>query len=269
MSTFKLLSLNMHCKKEENYEQKFETIVEFIQKESPDIIVLQECVQSRNQEILVNHRGVEIKKDNMVLALLNRLDDSYDYYFNWGGYGFEVLEEGLAIITKYKIESYDSRYVSKSKSENDWWSRKLIRVGVMINKQLTYIYSVHLGWWHDENDPFKEQVNQLNNWVLENPDARHLMVGDFNNPAGQAGYQHMMKDLQFSDLYYEANPDGFYDETFINKPDTFVHEQDNASQRIDYLMSKGMFEVIKINRIFDGINEPIVSDHYGLMAYLK
>ncbi|MGG1910634.1 hypothetical protein ABFY54_00495 [Priestia megaterium] len=48
-------------------------------------------------------------------------------------------------------------------------------------KELLTFYSCHLGWWDDEEEPFKQQVDTLLAHVHK--DNPFFLLGDFNNDA--------------------------------------------------------------------------------------
>lgn len=271
MTTFTALSLNMHCGMEENYPEKLKVIARGIHDQAVDIVILQECVQSIHEPVVTSQYGVDIRKNNLAKQLVDELKtvykQSYDYFFDWGNYGFTVLEEGLAVLSKYPIINTAARYVSKTTSIDHWWARKLIRVDIDIKGQPLSFYDIHLGWWDDDKEPFIDQMRQLMAWTKETPSLPYLMVGDFNNPAGSIGYQHIIESYHLRDLYHEVNPSGFHDSTFVSNPDDVLIEADNIHKRIDYFMTPhNQLQANSLDRIFTGKHYPIVSDHYGLLA---
>lgn len=264
----KVLSLNMHCGKEENYESKMKTIIEQIAFYNPDVVLLQECVQDKGQVVVETKYGIKIRAGNLakqiVDGLKNQYGCEYDYYFDWGNYAFGNLEEGAAILTKDIIHEAGSQYVSKTMSIDHWWARKIVRASLLINGRECMFYSVHLGWWNDEKEPFKAQIDQLVQWMTSKPDALHFLSGDFNNPSGDEGYQYMIDQLGFRDLYFENNPNGFCDGTFIASGKLSL-ENENNKLRIDYMLSPDReWKALTVKRVFTGKDAQVVSDHYGL-----
>lgn len=269
MNTLKIISINMHCGMEDDYPRKASIIAETIAKHDVDVVFLQECVQKLKAPVSHKKFAINIRQGNLCVDLVKRLavlGIEYDYYFDWGKYGFEVLEEGLAVLSKKKIVSASSRYVSEVKDINDWKSRKIIRVGINGYPDL-YLYNVHLGWWDDEEEPFKGQMDRLNDWMVESPGVNHLLVGDFNAPYQGLAYDYMKK-VGLRDLYLEVDVDHAFQGTFHGHQAVSDLEVKNLNTRIDYVMCKGNVQPLSGQRLFTGREEAIVSDHYGLMMEL-
>lgn len=271
MHKLALLSLNLHCGKEDNYKEKMKLIGLGIDELKPDVILFQECSQLIDDSTAVINKGINIKSSNIGLSIIKNLDNfptAYDYYYDWGNKAFGNLEEGHMIISKYPIISYESRYVSKTDDIKHWWARKIIRVGVEIDSALVYLYSVHLGWWEDGEEKFTDQLDYLLDWSKEEAEAIHIFAGDFNNSAGTIGYDYMLKK-GLRDLYLDVNEKGFYDGTFITSGQLDL-EKDNRNKRIDYVMSTSDMCIIKrCYRVFTGEDRPVVSDHCGLFAQVE
>ena len=106
-----VLTLNMHTYQEKEQGLKLDRIVNAINELNPDVVVLQECAQHKDSEIIGSHYGKIIKTDNMALIVTNKLktefNKKYHYYWDWSHYGWDVWEEGTAVLSKYKI--LDSR----------------------------------------------------------------------------------------------------------------------------------------------------------------
>lgn len=269
----KVLSLNLHCGMEEDYDTKLEQIILGCVQENPDILFLQECVQHREHAVIDHQYGVRIKEGNLGVIIKEQIEEQlkcvYDFFFDWGKYGFNVLEEGLCIISKLPIVEAKSRYVSVMQDVQNWKSRKIIRVKTKYNDQDIFFYNVHLGWWDDGEDTFAHQFAELDKWIKEEPDGVHILAGDFNNPQGDLGYW-LMEAKGYRDLYYEANPRGYNDKTFIEQKGQSQEEEGNIGRRIDYVMTPNQqLRVEGMTRIFTETRYGIVSDHYGLAGELE
>ena len=103
----KLMTLNCHSWQEENQLDKIKILAERIKKEQYDVIALQEISQHIDGEYISEN----IKSDNYVQVLINELnninEDSYKYVWDFSHIGYDVFEEGLAILSRHKIKSYD------------------------------------------------------------------------------------------------------------------------------------------------------------------
>jgi endonuclease/exonuclease/phosphatase family metal-dependent hydrolase len=93
----KILSLNLHCLKEENKEQKWDKIIEFIKSNDIDVCLFQEVAQEMSEEIIIDN----IKHTNNAYYIASRLN--YNIVFHPIKIGFITLEEGLASISKHNI----------------------------------------------------------------------------------------------------------------------------------------------------------------------
>ena len=110
----KLLTLNCHSWQEENQVEKIKYLAEVIKEKQYDVIALQEVSQSIDAK-LVNSI---IKEDNFAKLLIDELNklDEYKYNFIWdySHIGYDIYEEGLAILTKHEIEDFKSFYIFSS-----------------------------------------------------------------------------------------------------------------------------------------------------------
>lgn len=129
----KLLTLNCHSWQEENQVEKIKYLAEVIKEKQYDVIALQEVSQSIDAK-LVNSI---IKEDNFAKLLIDELNklDEYKYNFIWdySHIGYDIYEEGLAILTKHEIEDFKSFYISKSDDKTNYRSRNIINIKVKIN----------------------------------------------------------------------------------------------------------------------------------------
>ncbi|PAB59075.1 endonuclease/exonuclease/phosphatase family protein [Anaeromicrobium sediminis] len=256
----RLLTLNCHSWIEENQIEKMKIIAKEIKEKGYDLIALQEVNQSIGAKIVSKN----IKEDNFALVLLKELKDlgcgEYNMTWDFSHIGYDKYEEGVSIITKHKIEEEKSFFITKGEDKNFWKTRKIIGTTITINDKLMDFYSCHLGWWKDEEEPFKDQVDRLVGHVRKG--RLTLLMGDFNNNAfvRDEGYDYLIKK-------------GFYDTFFMAKErDKGVtvkgkiagwssNEQD---LRLDLILSNKRMNVKYSKVIFNGENKPVVSDHYGV-----
>jgi len=272
-----VLTLNMHTYQEEDQSRKFEAVAEAISQLNPDIVALQECAQRRDSKIVGSHNGVNIREDNMALIITNLLrskyNDNYNFYWDWSHYGFDTYEEGTAILSKYELAKMQSHYISLNHSKDFWKSRNVTMVqtdapGIgKIN-----VFSAHMGWWDDKEEPFKEMFDKLNDWVLSESKSADIsfICGDFNIEAGSEGYKYPMSNSKYTDAYYSANSGGFFDPTIGGRIDGWKNG-DAEGKRIDYMfLLKGTdLKVDLAQRIFTEKSFGRVSDHCGVYFYLS
>lgn len=261
----KLLTLNCHSWQEENQIQKIKTIVDTIKENSYDVIALQEVNQSIKEEVLYN----DIKKDNFSYVLIKELEKAgiSDYKFTWAfsHLGYEGYEEGLSILTKHNIIEEDEFFASRSIDTNFWKTRKMAGVKILYDNKPIIFYSCHLGWWNDEEEPFKEQVDNIIK-RLNNDDLTFLM-GDFNNNAfirGE-GYDYLIKNNLY-DTYEIAKTK---DNGITVKGKIAGWDRNKQDLRLDLILSNKPVDVKSSKVIFNNINKEVVSDHFGVEVELN
>ncbi|KHF40883.1 endonuclease/exonuclease/phosphatase family protein [Halalkalibacter okhensis] len=256
----KLLTVNCHAWQEHNQLAKIKTLAKAIKENSYDVIALQEVSQSMGAEIIEG----AVKKDNYVLVLLDELMalGVRDYHYVWGfaHIGFEIYEEGLAILTKHKIENEHSFFITQSDHTENWKTRKIVGVTISYNEEPISFYSCHLGWWNDDEEPYKNQVDTLYSFVQKN--ERFFLMGDFNNDASSKGegYDYLLGKGLF-DTYQLAEDK---DKGITVKGKIAGWDQNKRDLRIDYIFTNTLVDVKRSNVIFNGENRPVISDHFGV-----
>lgn len=261
----KVMTLNTHSLSEKEADFKRKETAKMIVKEKPDIIALQEVNQTITCRVIQPARGYvgkdKIKEDNYASALIQDIEAlGYNYHWVWIpiklGYG--KFEEGLALLSSKPIIEVDEILLSKTDDFNNWKRRKAL--GIKVDN--AWYYTVHMGWWSDEEEPFIYQWNLLNNH-LKNKLEKVFLLGDFNAPDSikNQSYDQVIQDGYF-DLYQLAQHVEGHD-TAKGKIDGWNEEV--TGMRIDYMFSTQKIEVKQLKVIFDGKNGPIVSDHFGLL----
>lgn len=236
-----------------------------IAEEEPDIIALQEINQSKKKRI-IKDKALElyslvkenaVKKDNYAFLLREKLSKmEHSYYWTWLPIkeGYKSFDEGLAFLTKKPIEKTDSILLTETDDYSNW--KKRMALGVYIEKQ--WYYNVHLGWFDDTLEPFKNQWKTF----IDNRNCDWI-IGDFNNDANvkNEGYDLVCKS-------------GFYDTYTLakNKDNGITVENeiagwkgDNTKKRIDFIFSKNKIPIKSSYVIFNGKNQAVVSDHFGVI----
>ncbi|WP_026592565.1 endonuclease/exonuclease/phosphatase family protein [Bacillus sp. UNC437CL72CviS29] len=260
----KLLTLNCHSWQEENQIEKIRHLAKTIQEEDYDVIALQEVSQSIKAQNVCGNK----KKDNYGLVLLAELEKlglrNYNIVWDFSHIGYDIYEEGLAIITKHPIVKQNSFFISESKDISYWKARKIVSVTISYKGKNITLYSCHLGWWNDEEEPFQDQVDCL----IKNVNRNELsfLMGDFNNNARLQGegYDYLMQK-------------GFYDtyELALKKDEgTTVQgkiagwDENKQNLRIDLILSNKPTTVLSSKVIFNGVNRNVISDHFGVEVQL-
>ena len=94
-----------------------------------------------------------------------------------------------------------------------------------------------------------------------------MLAGDFNNPAGQEGYQAILASpLGLQDAFEVAQEkSGSY--TVPPEIDGWKGEHRTPSNRLCFTTKELAVESLHV--VFDGNKSPQVSDHFGLNAILN
>lgn len=271
-----MLTLNTHSLIEQNYEEKLVYFVNAIVKYEPDIIALQEVNQTSDESSLSDkflkgytqcQSAVPLKKDNHAYRVVKLLlEKNINYYWTWLPIknGYDKYDEGLAILSKKEILETDTVLVSCINDYNNWKTRKIL--GIYSGDE--WFYSVHLGWWDDKSDPFSDQWSRLSKRLTGKENV--WLMGDFNNCAEirNEGYD-LIKKSGWQDTFEIAREkdDGITVGTVIDGWKDKI--TDTNGMRIDFIWTNSENIIERTNVIFNGKNEPVISDHYGVMITVK
>ena len=262
----KILTLNTHSHLEADYDKKLSEFVKAICDIKPDVIALQEVNQSAGGKAVGNRGNIKItgkyplRENNHLLLAMNELSNSgIEYNAVWCGIknGYPGYEEGAAVMSLSPIEAVREIPLTAKIIKNKWKTRSA--VGIKTKSQ--WFYSVHTGWWSDEEEPFLSQWNILKE---KTKNGRTWLMGDFNNPADikNEGYAEITGGGWFDTYVLAANKDSGY--TATTKIAGW-HGDDEKKIRIDYIFTNEKTEIESSFVIFDGRNYPKISDHNGII----
>lgn len=262
----KLLTLNCHSWQEENQLEKIKYLAKVISEKKYDVVALQEISQSTKSKIIEKN----IREDNFAVLLkeeLNKLcNQNYEFYWDFSHIGYDIYEEGLAIMSRHKFVDSKSFFVTKGQDRTYWKTRKIVKSSIAISDKVIDFYSCHLGWWNDEDEPFKYQADELISSI--DNDRITILMGDFNNNAfiRNEGYDYLINN-NLTDLYLLGNNDDKLCITAKGKIDGWEKNKENL--RLDFILSNKSLNVRKADVIFNGNNKEIISDHYGIEMELE
>ncbi|MCX6269557.1 MAG: endonuclease/exonuclease/phosphatase family protein [Bacteroidetes bacterium] len=269
-----ILTVNLHTYQEARQNEKFTMLADLIGKMDVDFICFQECAQHKNTVI---DSGI-VREDNMALILSDRIKASYQanyvFVWNWAHYGWNVWEEGVAVMSKYPVIQTAERYISSNTGTGSITSRKVIYASCQAPGNLFNVFSAHTHWRTSTTD--EEQNNQIRNiksMVSEtetsSPGAISFVCGDFNgNPTSDypwsEGYNTMMRTGDYSDTFLEIYPDA------NQKPAQSRYNTigGDLPGRIDYVFMKKNpgLRVIDSQIVFTPAVVGTVSDHFGVLT---
>lgn len=263
----KLITLNTHSHKETNYEKKLDILVNLINKELPDVIALQEVMQTASEEKLKNQSNrvgdVSIKRDNHAYRISNALmKKGIEYDFRWLGIkkSYDIYEEGVALFSKHKIEKSDHFPLSSVNDYNNWRTRYALGVSI----KGTLYYSLHFNWCDDKLSPFSKEWERLI-YNLPN-DKRIFLMGDFNFNSREEneGYT-LVKDSGWLDTYNLAD---IKDNGITVKGEIDGWSGDKEGKRIDYIFTNREIRV-KASQVIFNKTDNIISDHFGILLEIN
>ena len=259
----KLLTLNTHSIISDSYERNIDTFVNAIIKYKPDVIALQEVMQPYDGKIADLTDGLKyvgeipIKEGNFLKIALERLKKHKEEY-NGVYYAFkrayDMYDEGLAILSKSRI---DTKEIIQLSSFNDYINYKTrFALGVRIDE--TWFYSVHFNWENDTDSSFKDEWKAL--FEASKHKKRVFIMGDFNITPSDDGYRLVSKS--YFDTYMLAKD---VDNGITVKGKIDGWEKSTSNKRIDYIFTSKYTEFKSSHVIFNGKNEEIISDHFGVL----
>lgn len=276
----KLMTLNTHSLVERNYQEKLQQFVCGVLAEKPDVIALQEVNQTiaaplAGADLLMGYvpvqEAVPVRADNHAANAARLLREagavcSWTYLPVKIGYG--KYDEGLAMLSlNREITHAESFLISRADDYTNWKTRKVL--GIQVKGLNGWFYTVHMGWWQDEQEPFLAQWKVLD--AFANAKSRRApvwLMGDFNSPA-------------------EVRGEGYDKIAAAGWHDTFLHARERGSgvtvpgvidgwrgkmadtaadgMRLDLIWCSMPEKIAASRVVFNGENHPVVSDHFGVM----
>lgn len=279
----KILTLNTHSLQEENYSWKLQKFAEYIIKEKPDIIAMQEVNQSQSAPladetllegyVVCGQNKVSVRKDNHAAQAAKLLRDAgMDISWTWisGKVGYDKYDEGMALISlNRKITNVDSFYISQCQDYQNWKTRKVL--GIKTEQSQDWFFTVHMGWWDDAEEPFAAQWETFQRRLEEKrKEGRIWLLGDFNSPAEveDQGYD-QIRASGWKDTWLMAQKkdDGITVPGVIDGWRDKLKESSGNVQgmRIDHIWCSQEMPIMESQVVFNGKKEPVVSDHFGVM----
>ena len=279
----KIMTINTHSLAEPDFGWKRERFVEVVLREQPDILALQEVNQTMEAPCLDSgdlhgYRPcpgvtVPLREDNYAAWLAQGLKaEGLAYAWSWlpSKIGYDVYDEGMALFSRVPIAEVEAYRISQADDYRNWKTRRILGIRPEGPEPVWY-YSVHMGWWDDEEEPFTEQWKGLNRHMAEKKaaGARIWLLGDFNSPStvrGQ-GYDCVVGDGWLDSYELAARKDsgitvGQVIDGWRERPSG---DETQKGMRLDYLFCSEPVQVASSQVICNGIRNPQVSDHYGVM----
>jgi len=273
---FLILTVNLHTYQETDQIQKFEFLSDVIAEMDIDFVAFQECAQHKSSPIV---SGI-IRDDNMAMIISSKLKENYNvdynYQWDWAHYGWDVWEEGVAVLSKYQSIDTDSKYISTITASNNITSRKVIYGSYQTPKGIINFFSAHTHWRTTTTDEEQNiQINNIKLMVSEKETVNTLpsfVCGDFNvNPTSDypwsEGYNTMVLNNIFIDTFLKIYTDA------NTKPALSIYNTIGGDfpGRIDYIFMKNNshFTIEDSQIIFTKNIIGTISDHYAVITKIK
>ena len=275
----KLLTLNTHSLIEPDYEAKRKIFVDFIAREQPEVFALQEVNQTAAAPLLgeiparyypCSGNTVLLKADNHAAAVARMLEEAgCAYHWSWlpAKIGYDRYDEGMAVFSRAPITAAENLLLSQINDYNNWKTRRAL--GICAGD--VWYYAVHMGWWKDEEEPFKAQWETfLKNTksLMEKKETSLWVMGDFNSPASVRGEGYdLVRVSGFKDTWdlAEKKDAGFTAPPKIDGWKEAEGKSPEQGMRIDYIWHWGDINIEESRVLCNGKREPAVSDHYAVM----
>ncbi|SDC36709.1 maltose 6'-phosphate phosphatase [Pelagirhabdus alkalitolerans] len=261
----KLLTLNAHSWQETHQLDKITILADEIVQKGYDVIALQEVSQLIDSLPLNDSLIHDDHYGQLLVDQLNKKSAS-TYHMRWAQahIGYDIYEEGVALITRLPIIDEDVIFLSDSQDVNDWKTRVALKLTIESNQKLIDVFSVHLGFWEDKDEPAAKQFKRLLD--ATNLERLTFLMGDFNTESTHQseGYRFMLNH-NWLDTYTLAKEK----DNGITVPGAIDGWKDSAKdKRIDYIFTNQTINVDSSFAIFNGQNKPVISDHYGVEVEL-
>lgn len=284
----KIMTINTHSLAEPDYERKLRQLADVILKEKPDILAMQEVNQSAQEKLLpqmempgyvsCTEKRVSVRRDNHAARLAQILFlQKTPYYWTWlpMKLGYGIYDEGLAVFSRRPVMKTDVFRISSCEAYENWKTRWML--GILTDDPgAGWFYTVHMGWWSDEEEPFADQWSRLEEHLAgkKNSESPVWLMGDFNSQDDirDQGYDLVCKSGWLdtwklaagkdSGITVEKEIDGWRDQT----PSCGGETGQKAGMRIDYIWCSREVPVERSRVICNGKWYPVVSDHYGVMV---
>lgn len=267
--------------------ERLKVLADRIMQDHVDIVFLQEVNQPGDDKPVSDDEliscgylagkslqsdGRKITHHNFAYQLAHYLyskNRKYMWSWNYVHKSYDVMEEGTAIFSAVPTEKALAVHVSAPPYDTTWQNR--VQTGILIKLAYpVFCFSVHFGWENRPGcEPFLEEWKRFCSFLKlcekEMPEACYIVAGDFNNDAVSSS---VYKELTQNDGWKDCFIPGIYGGTLVqNQVDGWG--KDHLKERIDWILTKPDTEVYKYRYVFDGVHEPVISDHFGVMAELR
>ena len=256
----KLLTTNVHAWIEENQLEKIDILARTIAENDYDVVAMQEVNQIMTSPVVYS----DIREDNYGWILLNKIAEYTDtvYYYHWSNshIGYGIYDEGIGILTKHELKNTDDFYCTRSHTVRSISSRKIISAEIEYKGHEMEFYSCHMNLPTNKDENMIDNIQTVLNRNKDN--VIKVLMGDFNTDAiSSAEDYEKIKEQGLYDTYEMAEEK---DSGITVSKNIHGWDNDMGKKRIDYIFIDRKVKVLKSTVIFNGINKPVISDHFGV-----
>ena len=245
----------------ENFKDREKLIFQELRSLIPDIMCL--------QEVWVEEDESQAKK----------IADEFGYFYTYKeSFELDGVKFGNAIISKYKIVNYSSKFFTEVPGKDE--KKLFIHAEIDYKDTILNIICTHLNYKYEHQQVRQNQVTELMAYIseLKNLEFPVILCGDFNaDPISDeirtiTGHKQPVSDVVLRDAWMITNPDdiGF---TWSND-NHWAARTLEYNRRIDYIFIgkpglNGIGQPIKSELVGTNCYENIFpSDHFGVMTHL-
>lgn len=266
----KLMTLNTHSLSEPDGEAKQKILSDFLRRESPDCVALQEVCQSRSAPAvappsagrIVGEEGIPLRKDNFLLTLWESLRPAYHFCWLPVKIGYGVRDEGIGFLCRFPIAKAWQIPLTPTRKYEDW--RRRMALSVRMDGWRDTMVCLHTDWWEE---------GFLSEWELLRESCDPLpsvwLMGDFNvsaerllkegDPLREAGYLDA----------YSLSAERDLADTVLPVADGWWGRERGDGLRIDQIRCRPRRPILRYRRVLDGREDRMISDHCGVMIETK
>ena len=271
-----LLTLNLHTYQQHprhccfdtmhQHEREVHIVAEAIAHLKIDVVCFQEVGEYLHDPVTQPYGESPSNMAFRICRKLRHWGHWYHSHQDWSHIGFHRWREGTAILSRYPMRHNYSAYVSTDRRKDHYMSRNVTVSCIDVPWfGLLHIANVHLSWAHhgffDEYARLKHLIDSRRHFGVR----ADLIVGDFNAPAGEHAYNHIVGNAEYVDQFHELHPQHFYKPSYRGQIDGW---KNSPPKRIDYIF-KGNGQPLQVKSmeiIFNDDFYPVVSDHFGYFA---
>lgn len=211
---------------------------------------------------------IPVRADNHAFRLAELLaEGGMPCFWTWvpAKIGYGKYDEGTALFSRRPITEAGWIYLTDTRDYNNWKTRKALEIRAEIAGNCCRFFSLHMGWWQDDDEPFARQWRRLTGHLESGAGGLCFLMGDFNAPAGiqGEGYE-LVKGSGWLDTYeLAARRDSGI--TVGQAIDGWRDGAPAEGMRIDFIWANREIAVSRSQVICNGVYGPVVSDHSGVM----